>query len=141
MISQSALCCAAAAPARRQQGAAAAAAPRRRRATVAPVRAAAGDAYVGSLIGTGMKFGVVVGRFNDLVTKLLLEGAMGTFERHGVPAADVDVRSPALLSSPPPGSSKGTAACCVFPALHSAAPGVANRDAHASACSSRLIGQ
>jgi 6,7-dimethyl-8-ribityllumazine synthase len=38
-----------------------------------------------------MKFGVVVGRFNDLVTKLLLDGAMGAFARHGVAAEDVDV--------------------------------------------------
>lgn len=53
--------------------------------------AAAGEAYVGSLIGTGMKFGVVVGRFNDLVTKLLLEGALDTFNRHGVAREDVDV--------------------------------------------------
>lgn len=30
--------------------------------------------YHGKVIGTGMKFGIVVGRFNDLVTKLLLEG-------------------------------------------------------------------
>jgi 6,7-dimethyl-8-ribityllumazine synthase len=47
--------------------------------------------YQGSVIGTGMKFGVVVGRFNDLVTKLLLEGALEDFERHGVSRDDVDV--------------------------------------------------
>jgi len=49
------------------------------------------DSYVGSLVGTGMKFAIVVGRFNDLVTKLLLEGALDHFERHGVPRSDVDV--------------------------------------------------
>ena len=54
-------------------------------------RASSGDAYVGSLIGTGLKFGIVVGRFNDLVTKLLLEGALEHFGRHGVPSSDVDV--------------------------------------------------
>lgn len=70
-----------------------AATPARRAAAVAPVRAAA-EAYEGDLVGTGMKFGVVVGRFNDLVTKLLLDGAMGAFKRHGVAEADVDV-SPA----------------------------------------------
>ena len=47
--------------------------------------------YQGKVIGTGMKFGIVVGRFNDLVTKLLLEGALEDFERHGVSAEDVDV--------------------------------------------------
>lgn len=81
------ICRIAAAPSRRQQ---AAAAPRRGRAA-APVLAAAGGAFEGSLIGTDMKFGVVVGRFNDLVTKLLLDGALGAFQRHGVPASDVDV--------------------------------------------------
>ncbi|KAI7837438.1 hypothetical protein COHA_008696 [Chlorella ohadii] len=68
----------------RRQGSAAARAPVR-------TAAAAGEAYVGSLIGTGMKFGVVVGRFNDLVTKLLLEGALDAFNRHGVAREDVDV--------------------------------------------------
>jgi 6,7-dimethyl-8-ribityllumazine synthase len=38
------------------------------------------------------KYGVVVGRFNDLVTKLLLEGAYGAFESHGVSLSDVEVR-------------------------------------------------
>lgn len=67
-----------------------AAAPARRAAAVVPVRAAAA-AFEGDLVGTGMKFGVVVGRFNDLVTKLLLDGALGAFKRHGVSEADVDV--------------------------------------------------
>ncbi|WPT16682.1 6,7-dimethyl-8-ribityllumazine synthase [Picochlorum sp. SENEW3] len=49
------------------------------------------SAYQGSLVGTGLKFGIVVGRFNDLVTKLLLEGALEDFERHGVSREDVDV--------------------------------------------------
>jgi 6,7-dimethyl-8-ribityllumazine synthase len=47
----------------------------------------------GSVVGkSGQKYGVVVGRFNDLVTKLLLEGAYGAFESHGVPLSDVEVR-------------------------------------------------
>lgn len=51
----------------------------------------ASNSYQGSLIGTGMKFGIVVGRFNDLVTKLLLEGALEDFERHGVSKDDIDI--------------------------------------------------
>mmetsp|Transcript_690 Transcript_690/g.1804 ORF Transcript_690/g.1804 Transcript_690/m.1804 type:complete len:235 (-) Transcript_690:54-758(-) len=47
--------------------------------------------YRGKVTGTGMKFGIVVGRFNDLVTKLLLEGALEDFERHGLSREDVDV--------------------------------------------------
>lgn len=63
------------------------------RSQSAIVRAASGDTqvYSGSLVGTGMKFAIVVGRFNDLVTKLLLEGALEDFERHGVPRSDIDV--------------------------------------------------
>lgn len=47
--------------------------------------------YVGSIVGHDLKFGIVVGRFNDLVTKLLLEGALDHFERHGTSLDDVDV--------------------------------------------------
>lgn len=37
------------------------------------------------------RYGVVVGRFNDLVTKLLLEGAKGAFAAHGVSMSNVEV--------------------------------------------------
>lgn len=47
----------------------------------------------GSVVGAaGQRYGVVVGRFNDLVTKLLLEGAYGAFTAHGVPLSNVEVR-------------------------------------------------
>jgi len=39
--------------------------------------------YVGDLKAEGMKFGVVCGRFNDLVTDRLLDGCLSAFERHG----------------------------------------------------------
>ena len=38
----------------------------------------------GSLIGTGKRFGIVVGRFNELVSSRLLEGAMDCLIHHGV---------------------------------------------------------
>ena len=38
----------------------------------------------GSLIGTGKRFGIVVGRFNELVSSRLLEGAIDCLVRHGV---------------------------------------------------------
>lgn len=41
--------------------------------------------------GTGMRVAVVCGRFNDLITNRLLEGALAALERHGVAEADVDV--------------------------------------------------
>lgn len=45
----------------------------------------------GNLRGEGLRIAIVVGRFNDFVTKRLLEGAVGTLERHGVVGDDVDV--------------------------------------------------
>lgn len=45
----------------------------------------------GNLRGDGLRIAIVVGRFNDFVTKRLLEGAVGTLERHGVAGDDVDV--------------------------------------------------
>ncbi len=40
--------------------------------------------YQGKLDATGMRVAVVVSRFNELVTKQLLEGAPGCLERHGL---------------------------------------------------------
>ncbi|KAK9830893.1 hypothetical protein WJX81_002120 [Elliptochloris bilobata] len=51
----------------------------------------AAAARVGSLSAGGLRFGVVVARFNDLVTKPLLEGVLEGFERHGVPREEVEV--------------------------------------------------
>ena len=50
-------------------------------------------AHVGSLVAGSLRFGVVVARFNDLVTKPLLEGVLEGFERHGVPREEVEVRT------------------------------------------------
>ena len=63
------------------------------RATVAGARSVAAQAiYHGSVMATaGTKYAVVVAKFNSLITKGLLEGAMETFASHGVPAENVDV--------------------------------------------------
>jgi len=45
----------------------------------------------GNLIGTGLRFGVIVGRFNDFIGNRLLDGALDAFKRHGVEETDVDV--------------------------------------------------
>ena len=45
----------------------------------------------GQLIGTGKRFAVVVGRFNELMTTRLLAGAMDCLNRHGVSDKDVHV--------------------------------------------------
>ncbi len=47
--------------------------------------------YVGKLLGEGLKFGVVVSRFNDFITSKLLEGAQDTLSRHGVRDEDIDI--------------------------------------------------
>mmetsp|Transcript_5429 Transcript_5429/g.14660 ORF Transcript_5429/g.14660 Transcript_5429/m.14660 type:complete len:237 (+) Transcript_5429:80-790(+) len=54
--------------------------------------ALAASTYMGDITARpSMKFGVVVARFNSLVTKQLLEGALEDFERHGVDPENVDV--------------------------------------------------
>lgn len=47
--------------------------------------------YEGHLIGQGLKFGLVVGRFNEFITNKLLGGALDALNRHGVDDRDVDV--------------------------------------------------
>ncbi len=45
----------------------------------------------GMLLGKGLKFGVVVSRFNEFITKKLLEGAQDALLRHGVSEEDIDI--------------------------------------------------
>jgi len=47
--------------------------------------------YEGTLVGAGLKFGLVVSRFNEFITGKLLEGAQDALTRHGVKTADIDV--------------------------------------------------
>lgn len=47
--------------------------------------------FEGNLIGSGLKVGVVVGRFNELLSGRLLAGAQDALARHGVATDDVDV--------------------------------------------------
>ena len=50
-----------------------------------------GREYQGTLLGQGLKFGVVVSRFNEFISTRLLEGARDSLLRHGVNEDDVDV--------------------------------------------------
>ena len=50
-----------------------------------------GATFKGELHGAGLRIGVVVARFNEVVTARLLEGARMALERHGVRGEDVDV--------------------------------------------------
>ena len=47
--------------------------------------------FEGTLIGKGLKFGLVVSRFNDFFSKKLLEGAQDALLRHGVNEEDIEV--------------------------------------------------
>ncbi|WP_160719042.1 6,7-dimethyl-8-ribityllumazine synthase [Bacillus sp. USDA818B3_A] len=47
--------------------------------------------FEGNLVGTGLKIGIVVGRFNEFITGKLLDGALDSLKRHGVGETDVDV--------------------------------------------------
>ena len=47
--------------------------------------------FVGKLIGQGMHIGIVVSRFNEMITRSLLSGALDGLLRHGVDREDVTV--------------------------------------------------
>jgi len=47
--------------------------------------------FEGLLLGKGLRFGLVVSRFNEFITKKLLEGAQDALLRHGVNQADIEV--------------------------------------------------
>lgn len=45
----------------------------------------------GHLGASGLKFGIIVGRFNDFISERLLNGAIDALKRHGANEADIDV--------------------------------------------------
>lgn len=47
--------------------------------------------YEGHLVGTGLRIGIVVSRFNELLGSRLLAGAQDALVRHGVAESDIDV--------------------------------------------------
>jgi 6,7-dimethyl-8-ribityllumazine synthase len=47
--------------------------------------------YEGTLLGEGLRFGVVISRFNEFITARLLEGAQDALVRHGVKENDIEV--------------------------------------------------
>jgi len=60
-----------------------------------------GTTFEGSLIATGLKFALVVSRFNDFITSKLLEGALDALRRHGAEEEDCDVyRTPGAFEIP-----------------------------------------
>ncbi|MGD8238710.1 MAG: 6,7-dimethyl-8-ribityllumazine synthase [Armatimonadota bacterium] len=49
------------------------------------------NTYEGNLIGSGLKIGIVVSRYNEFITTKLLDGALDCLARHDVADDDIDV--------------------------------------------------
>lgn len=49
-----------------------------------------GKTIEAQLVGTGLKIGIVVGRFNEFINSKLVDGAMDGLLRHGVEDKDID---------------------------------------------------
>ncbi|RAR45233.1 6,7-dimethyl-8-ribityllumazine synthase [Paenibacillus sp. MDMC362] len=47
--------------------------------------------FEGKLVSEGLKYGIVVGRFNEFITSKLLSGALDALKRHGAQENEVDV--------------------------------------------------
>jgi 6,7-dimethyl-8-ribityllumazine synthase len=47
--------------------------------------------YEGTLVATGLRFGIVVSRFNEFITSKLLEGALDALRRHGANENNIEV--------------------------------------------------
>jgi 6,7-dimethyl-8-ribityllumazine synthase len=55
----------------------------------------------GDLAAKGLKFGIIVARFNDFITSRLLEGALDALRRHGTSDEDIEiVRVPGAYEIP-----------------------------------------
>ncbi|MFK3958659.1 6,7-dimethyl-8-ribityllumazine synthase [Guptibacillus hwajinpoensis] len=50
-----------------------------------------GQTFEGNLVGSGLKVGIVVGRFNEFITSKLLGGAEDALKRHGLSEENIDV--------------------------------------------------
>jgi len=47
--------------------------------------------YQGTLLAEGLKFGVIVSRFNEFISGKLLEGAQDALLRHGAREDDIEI--------------------------------------------------
>jgi 6,7-dimethyl-8-ribityllumazine synthase len=45
----------------------------------------------GNLVGSNGKFAILVGRFNGFIVESLLDGALDTLKRHGVPEDSIEI--------------------------------------------------
>ncbi|HDD45387.1 MAG TPA: 6,7-dimethyl-8-ribityllumazine synthase [Candidatus Desulfofervidus auxilii] len=57
--------------------------------------------WEGDLLASGLRFGIVVSRFNEFMTQRLLEGALDALIRHGAKEEDIEiVRVPGAFEIP-----------------------------------------
>jgi len=57
--------------------------------------------YEGKLIAEGLRFAIIVGRFNEFIGGKLLSGALDALKRHGVDEDDIDIaRVPGAFEIP-----------------------------------------
>ncbi len=47
--------------------------------------------FEGKLIAEGLKFAIIVGRFNEFISSKLLSGAIDGLNRHGVKEEDIEI--------------------------------------------------
>ncbi|MDH4616106.1 6,7-dimethyl-8-ribityllumazine synthase [Brevibacillus sp. AY1] len=47
--------------------------------------------FEGNLVGTGLRIGIVAGRFNELIVQKLVGGALDALKRHGIEEKQIDV--------------------------------------------------
>lgn len=47
--------------------------------------------YEGKLVARGLKFGIIVGRFNEFIGNKLLGGALDALKRHGVEESEIEI--------------------------------------------------
>lgn len=47
--------------------------------------------FEGKLVAEGLRFGIIVGRFNEFIGGKLLDGALDGLKRHGVKEEDIDI--------------------------------------------------
>jgi 6,7-dimethyl-8-ribityllumazine synthase len=84
--------------------------------------------YEGNLLGKGLKFGLVVSRFNEFFSQKLLEGAKDALLRHGVVETDIEVAwTPGsyeipLIAQKMAGSNKYSAVICLGAVIRGGTP-------------------
>jgi 6,7-dimethyl-8-ribityllumazine synthase len=50
-----------------------------------------GKTYEGKLVAEGLRFGIVVSRWNSFITERMLEGALDALKRHGASEEQIDI--------------------------------------------------